>query len=1533
MESIRKGFLYGFLGVAGIVLAIIGMFNFFARDWVNDQLRPQIQQELTKSLKRPVVLGPVLELWPGQVRLGPSTVQGLGRISGVGITFNPWDVGRTPIALSLELDQPDLRLERDRAGRWAIEDILKALPKNQAALVVVERVQIRNGRVRVEPAATSAFTLEGINGTVQGTERLLFQLTGTLDRAPWRAQGDLSPSLGLINTQVQLQGVPVGDAFGLLGLGQTFALAGRATGTVLVRWGQQPLSWDGQLNLVQGRATINGLNHPLVNLRAQAMFQGQDIHVAQVAARFGELDLTAQGKLLGLQRLDLAVGGKKLTLAQLQKTFNLKLPIPVLGVVNSQAGIRGPLEALVAQGTFRETALGRVDRVPLDHYQGRYQVTVNRALLTFKDVQIQGGGGRATAGGQVQLSNGQYRFDGVAQELRGAELWQRYQGDPRQRIGSLTSTFQFTNAQNRFDWQLKGGDWPGAGQLVQVGNRFDLTDTTFQKAGGTLAVQAALVDQQWTAQLGLGGLRLEQLFPTAEVAGVPWRGPLAGTVALTGQWGQFQLDQIRGTGQINLVQGFGLVDAPLSNRFTWDGQVAQLVAQPGPVQASGQVRITPQLAIPAWDLTLKTQDFAITHLLAQLKVPVPVLGRATIKGRLTGSPQRPYFQGGGRLTTIQVARLDFRPLTGLINWTPERAAIDLRAPNQRIALTLNPMGLQTLRVQRGPIEVVGNREGNQLVGTLARLPLEIADQVLAEPLPLGLVRGEAGGTYGLSLSGPRQFEANLTVQRGRWGRYPLDNSRLVVRYQANEWQLTRFTLGSLTVRGVWNTVSDRIEGSVTVARTTVESVSTELGLRTWTDLLDLWQTGLIPTQLGRALDLMPLTAQGLTQPKLLARLKAFAVWLAEYRAKAPRRRPGERLLGRLSGTFQGQVLVTGYLRKPEFRFVVEGNRWRGGGIEVDNLALKGSFAEQVLRVNQLDFALANRGQGQFQGQLSPKGQTGMVRIVDFPVELIQPFLPSSFQLGGNLSLSAQLGGDRQFPSLRGDFSIAQATLNQVSLKQAQGGLGYREGRLTLLDVQVATEAEPARINGSFPLPAFGIEPTDNRIRMQLAVKNNALGLIKIFTDQVQWLRGEGSLDLQIGGTTNLPTLQGSLVVQGADLTLTGFGEPLTGIEARVVFLRDRARVEQLVGRLSGGQLEATPGMIALNRSVKDLPPLMVNLQNLKIKVRQGYEGEAAGQLLIGGSVLNPEFGGQVILSNGRFSIPDQKTLAAASRASSVAKIESPKLDNLQVILGDRVSLLQPPALRVDTQGYLILNGTLLAPTAEGTIKFVRGRLSLFANPFYLDSAQENTARFRPESGLNPELDILAFARVTEVNVFNESLLSTSSGTNDPNRLYNPNLFNSQQTIRISARVTGRATQPDINLRSVPPRSERDILALLGGINSADSLVGAGAAFVSSPLLAPLEDFFLENLSLDQFRVSPTTRTIPGSPGAFTLGVGLEVGKDLNRNLSVSVTQSLTDPTQRVRVNLRYRLSDEFNFRLSTDFFRDVSGSIEFETRF
>ncbi len=1519
-------------------------FNTIAKNLATKQLIPQLEQQLTTTLKRPVSLGTIEEISLGRIRLQHSQISGLARVRTTELTFNPWDVLKTrPIPVNIELTAPELRIRQRAQGTWELAELLKFAPNKEAPLIQVARVKFIQGKIEVVPNRSPAFTVTSLMGEAKSSRatKINFTAQGNLEQAPVKVQGEILPEQKRTDMQVQLTRVPIAKPLGILHLKPTFDLEGLATGAVLLHWDGKILPrWDGQLRLEDGISRIAGLPQPIRNLSGPVILQNQDLQTPGLRGRYGQLDITAQGSLNNLHSLDLSLRSERLALTSIQNTFGIKLPVPVVGSIRAEAGVTGPLTHLMIKGRAIQTTVGQIDRLPLTSYQTPFQLDVPKKLLTFPDLQLGLLGGRVAGRAQVDLTRQTLAFQGAGTQLQAQEAWLRYGGTAAQSLGILTVKIDtqgsFQALQSRVQWQLAGGGWPGRGQLAILGNHFDLTQTTFTKYGGQIAVDGTLAQNRWQAQIQPKGLRLEQIKPGLAIAGVPVFGSLDGKVQALGDWGKFALAQVRAQGQVSLPQGVGLVKTTLANHLAWDGQKLTLSDPlPQPLQVTGTVALSSDLQIPQWDLQLTSRRFPLSALYG-LKLPLTFAGLATTTTYLSGNPTHPRFQGTGVFENLQSAQISFPTLTGDYHWQPSQARVNLTGQASRVDVALINNQPSQIVIQRNQTLLTGLRQGDDLVGKLANFSLPTVVALAQPQWPIGLVAGQVSGDYRWRLRGATQASGHLSFEQARFSTLRASSAEAEFRYQSGRWEIPQAQViladqaGSYRFSGSWQPNNNRIKADLMTQDATLEGLRQALGIETLTDIAALISQGLIPYPLGTARDVRTV-ARHLTGD-LANRLKAFEAFMSRYEAQTPGRAQD---LSTLRGAFQGRVQVKGQLTNPQVTFNLNGQNWQWESLKLATIQSTGSLRNQTLGLDQFQVALAGQRErkGSFQGTISPDRQQGVITIQNFPANLSRFFLPPNLKVKGDASLQAKLSGTRANPILRGDFEINNGFLNRAALKQASGGLSYREARLSLLDVRVATSDEPAYINGSFPLPVLGAKLNDDRVRMQVNIKNQGLGLLNLFTDQVVWQDGEGEVNLQIGGTTDALLLQGTLQLKAAQMKLTGFADPLTNLNANVIFQRDRAQITQLDGNFSGGRITAEPGYFALlSRTADQLAPLALNLDRLNIRLPSLYEGEARGQLLLDGTLLAPTFGGKIILENGRFSLPDttkKKTVVfygppdPQAETASVQRITSPELNGLEVILGDRLTLVQIPVFRVDTRGKLLLRGTLDAIQPEGEVEFLRGRLNLFPTPFYLDSSYNNVARFRPELGLNPELNLVATARVNEVTFLNDRFGNTAALNNTPGF---------QEVVRVEARVTGRALKPELNLSSSPPRAQADIVALLGG-GSAGALLNTGASFVTSPLFNPVEEFVLETLSLDEFRIGPTTRTIPGSAGAIALGIGLEVGKDINRQFSLSISQSLTDPSQLTRLNIRYRLTDSVQLRLGTDFSRDVTASIDYETQF
>ncbi|MEO0558288.1 MAG: translocation/assembly module TamB domain-containing protein [Bacteroidota bacterium] len=365
-------------------------------------------------------------------------------------------------------------------------------------------------------------------------------------------------------------------------------------------------------------------------------------------------------------------------------------------------------------------------------------------------------------------------------------------------------------------------------------------------------------------------------------------------------------------------------------------------------------------------------------------------------------------------------------------------------------------------------------------------------------------------------------------------------------------------------------------------------------------------------------------------------------------------------------------------------------------------------------------------------------------------------------------------------------------------------------------------------------------------------------------------------------------------------------------------------------------------------------PLTVRLDNAALDLTGLYKGQVDGLLVVGGSLLagGPQLGGFVTLANGRAFLPDGSGSSSVNPVANSQPLIAPSFRNLRISLGRNVRIQQSNILDVVAQGDLNLTGPLQpfrAIEPEGTIRLRSGRINLLTTTFRL-AGRDNQARFIPERGISdPLLDLSLRTSVTEAQRSSAIEASTFATSEVNDTSLDP--FSGStglQTIRVRATYEGTASKllqslfvtdsssTVISLSSSPPRSRQEIINLLSGSYISALQSGEGVLnFFGGALLNQIQDFISRTLNLSEFRLFPITsasRFASEDNRGSSLDVATEVGIDLTDNTPLSLLKILTDSTP-TEFNLRYRLTDEFTIRTTTNLDDVNRVLLEFETRF
>ncbi|QSJ19317.1 translocation/assembly module TamB domain-containing protein [Nostoc sp. UHCC 0702] len=1363
----------------------------------------------------------------------------------------------------------------------------------------------------------------------------------------------------------QFQGVVNNAAFNLSGTTASFQPAN--------------IQATGRASLSVAGGTVNVSNANLNAGRWQAAVSAQQLQLS----RFPEVPPQFQG-VVNNASLNLSGTTASFQPANIQATGRASLSVAG-GTVNvSNANLNaGRWQAAV---NAQQLQLSRFPEVP-----PQFQGVVNNAALNLSgttasfqpaNIQATGRASLSVAGGTVNVSNanlnaGRWQAAVNAQQLqlsRFPEVPPQFQGvvnNAALNLSGTTASFQPAN--------------------IQATGRASLS-----VAGGTVNVSNANLNAgRWQAVANVSQIQLNRFSPQL-------RGQLNSNVELAGTTASFQLADIRAAGQISASQGLGPLAQPLTAQFQWNGNqiIVQRATTPG-LTANGAIAVqlpdngTPRIA--GFNLNIVAQNFNLNNTGLQVPGDLALAGFLDFNGRVTGTLETPQATGNIQLRNFNVSNLAFDPvLTGNVNFQGgQGGSLQLAGRQDRIALNLSADYKPTsFLVKRGEAVTTGRTEGDNLIVNAQQFPIALIGGFIpvSRLKPLG---GQLSGNLVVNLNN-YAIAGDVAIAAPRVGRVSADEFRANINYANGAASLNNGLLrigdSNIALSGSLETGNNpQFQVQANFEQTRIEKVLQAFKIYDFKDLGGFES----PTSAGaEALDTTPVSLPNADLKTQLEYFSKIQTSVARLQQQQRRNAPPLPTLAEFSGAISGAINASGSLRTGlNVGFNVQGANWEWGDYSIDEVIARGNFADGVVTLSPLSVGI-NQGQVAFSGQLGTEQLSGQLRVASLPLSLFDPLIKRyPIDVTGEVNAVANLQGSLQDPTVGGQLSLANATLNEQPVQTGQVNFNYNDARFNFDSTLLLQGTQPVTATGSVPvpLPFVAVQPS-NQISVNASVRNEGLALLNLFTNnQVSWIDGQGEVDVNVQGTLNQPIINGNATVNNATLRAQALSEPLTNVTGTVLFNRNTINVQGIQGNYNQGLVTASGILPILTAGQNISNPLTVDIEKpLDFQVPNLYEGGVSGNAVIRGTALRPRIGGEIQLSDGRVTIGKtanatsnttntaedntnnlttaENSINAATTAENNANAATPTETNtnattrpnlpveftdLRLVLGDDVRVtsqslldfvpggaaLSQPILSFDAKGDLTVNGTLAEPLPEGVIRLTGGRISLFSTEFTLERGYEHTASFTPSQGLDPTLDVRLLAIVPETSGTSDRTLESplSAEISD----VSANNFGTLRTVRVRATATGPASELSNNLEltSEPRRSRGEIVALLGGsiINNftqtGDATQGL-TNFASTTVLGSLQGTITaigQAVGFSEFRIYPTPASNETSRSSV-LNLSAEGVFNINNNLSVSLSRPFSN-NESFRYNLLYRLSDEILVRGSTNLGDDSQLILDYETRF
>ena len=385
------------------------------------------------------------------------------------------------------------------------------------------------------------------------------------------------------------------------------------------------------------------------------------------------------------------------------------------------------------------------------------------------------------------------------------------------------------------------------------------------------------------------------------------------------------------------------------------------------------------------------------------------------------------------------------------------------------------------------------------------------------------------------------------------------------------------------------------------------------------------------------------------------------------------------------------------------------------------------------------------------------------------------------------------------------------------------------------------------------------------MRAQLRYNGAADTLWRLTGIELIDLSGPAAIGADFRGTLENPIINGSVRTAGARLESAVTGMVIENLQSTGRFGGSRLQIQRFQGSTVGGGTVTGSGSLDFAGARGVGLSFDVQAQGARLLDRDDIQASVTGDLAMRSDGEGGLISGDVTLTQGRFRL-GSATAAAQLPRLSVEEINRPDDDLGPVVrrispwrLGLNVSAPQRMmvtglGMNSEWQADVRVAGTVTQPRITGDAELIRGTYDFAGRRFDLT---RGNIRFEGESPINPQLDIVAEARVRGLSA--------------------------------QIRVAGRSLRPEIVFTSAPALPQDELLSriLFGtsitNLSAPEAIqLAAAVASLNDPAggLDPI-NAVRRSIGLDRLRILPAD---------VTQGIGTQfaAGKYLGRRVYVEV---------------------------------------------
>jgi translocation and assembly module TamB len=610
----------------------------------------------------------------------------------------------------------------------------------------------------------------------------------------------------------------------------------------------------------------------------------------------------------------------------------------------------------------------------------------------------------------------------------------------------------------------------------------------------------------------------------------------------------------------------------------------------------------------------------------------------------------------------------------------------------------------------------------------------------------------------------------------------------------------------------------------------------------------------------------------------------------------------------LTGKINGQVRVTGRLDNPT---IFLNGKLTGGTIKrypLDTVDLDLEMVNHVITINQ--FA-AKQGTGNLvvTGSADLKGPLHLNMFGNgIDSGILPAWLGIKLPVHGGAVIAVEVTGDiknpqgavsvgvqngtidnEKFDSLTGSFIVTNKLIdiNQITLTKDS----YMVSATGTIPLETLTKQEPLEQPLHFPTHYSQVSGRligDDEMDVKVMLDQADLSVLPLLSNKIAWASGATKGNLVINGTPSHPKLYGELAVASGTVKFASLKDPLTHLAIDIQLKGDKIVINTVHGQMGKGNFSLNGSVALQGRTLTDYD-FKLKLDKLELK-HPNFSGPVSGNLTLLSTAGRPLLGGQILLENDTIDVPALPDFTPGMFDMAL---------NVDVVAGKNLRFYNSYMYDFDVDGKVNFGGNLQKVTPSGKFTVSHGQLTYFTAPFKI---QSGSAEFTPHDGLMPVIKM-------------ESQYSL------------------QQTT-VTLTVNGLATNMNFKLTSNPSLSQQQILSLLTlrnryfdrqatnggdpgfGRDQVNSLVNSG---LEAQLFGPVENSLRSFFGVDDFHIVHNYDTPLGAPNnaAATEEVyDLEISKYLTDRFSINYSMGIDHTSEKIGV--RYEFSQHFSLGTSLD---------------